>query len=124
MGCHNSKSLDPVQNNKEPTDQHNNNKLANSIQDGPTEEQHDSNDSTKPSSEDKDVLEIFKKFDANGDQVVSIEEFQNGMEMLGRKVTLEETKNLFKLVNPDGDGETVNYARVFRNKIFKLDCCH
>ena len=41
-----------------------------------------------------------------------------------RKVTLEETKNLFKLVNPDGDGETVNYARVFRNKIFKLDCCH
>lgn len=78
------------------------------IADGPTEENHDELAKT----DDQDVLKIFKEFDANGDEIITISEFQNGMKTLGRPVSIEETKALFKLVNPEGDGETINYGCV------------
>ncbi|XP_019629836.1 PREDICTED: uncharacterized protein LOC109474060 [Branchiostoma belcheri] len=58
-------------------------------------------------------IDLFRKFDTNGDGVVSYEEFKSGMTDLGAPCTALELHLLCKLLDRDGD-ETIDYLEFSR----------
>ncbi|XP_078666245.1 uncharacterized protein LOC144908480 [Branchiostoma floridae x Branchiostoma belcheri] len=54
------------------------------------------------------VIDLFRKFDKNGDSVVSYEEFKEGMQRLGAPCSLAELHLLAKLLDTD-NSRTIDY---------------
>ena len=65
------------------------------------------------SDTEEDLMEAFKVFDQDGDQLISMGELSNVIHILGGKLTHEEIEEMIKEADIDGDGY-INYEEFVR----------
>ena len=58
----------------------------------------------QPKSEEELVAEAFRRFDVDGDGVLTVDELRQGMISLGEDMTDEEIEDMMRAADVNGDG--------------------
>ena len=58
----------------------------------------------RPKSEEELVAEAFRRFDVDGDGVLTVDELRQGMNSLGEDMTDEEIEDMMRAADVNGDG--------------------
>ena len=59
---------------------------------------------------EEELIEAFKIFDRDGDQLIRVAEIRHVFDILGEKMSYDEIKDMISLADSDGDADSINYT--------------
>ena len=58
---------------------------------------------------EEELVEAFKIFDRDGDQLIRLAEIRHVFDIIGEKMTDDEIEDMISLADKDGDAASLNY---------------